>query len=162
MKETIESIAQWAHETFGPSSSERTIIRSIEEASELCTHLAKGETIEAAQEAVDVFIVMCRYYVLHKASAETVLRDPLFMGPRSPMDSAAVLVKLLGSSLLGEKHPGAFPDSPLATITIIRRLLLDLGVDFDELVDTKMDINRKREWKRDGTGCGQHVEAASA
>lgn len=32
-----------------------------------------------------------------------------------------------------------------------------IGFDLDAMVDHKMQINRSREWVRDGTGAGYHV-----
>ena len=33
-----------------------------------------------------------------------------------------------------------------------------LGYDLHATVDAKMEVNRKRVWEKDGTGCSYHVE----
>ncbi len=46
-----------------------------------------------------------------------------------------------------------------ADITIILyRLAERNGFDLDAAIDAKMALNRMREWKRDGTGHGYHIE----
>ena len=45
----------------------------------------------------------------------------------------------------------------MADIVITACRMMDrLGVDLSEEITRKMAINRKRTWKLDGTGCGQH------
>ncbi len=42
---------------------------------------------------------------------------------------------------------------------VLCRVVTRLGGDFQELIDAKMAINRKREWNLDGSGHGYHVRA---
>lgn len=37
------------------------------------------------------------------------------------------------------------------------RTALSLGIDLDKALDAKMVVNRGRQWKLDGSGCGYHV-----
>lgn len=41
---------------------------------------------------------------------------------------------------------------------VLARLCQKRGYDLFEMIDRKMEINRKREWVRDGSGQGQHVK----
>lgn len=44
-------------------------------------------------------------------------------------------------------------------VICLARLAYKQGYDLFELVDSKMDINRKRKWIKTGLGDGQHVKA---
>lgn len=45
-----------------------------------------------------------------------------------------------------------------ADIIIVAMRLFDrFGVNFWNVVEAKMAVNRARQWKADGTGCGQHI-----
>ena len=42
-------------------------------------------------------------------------------------------------------------------VIVLHRLARRCGYDLYEAVDAKMEINRQREWKQDGSGHGYHV-----
>jgi NTP pyrophosphatase (non-canonical NTP hydrolase) len=42
---------------------------------------------------------------------------------------------------------------------VLCRVVSNLGGDFQELIDRKMEINRARTWNLDGSGHGYHVRA---
>ena len=102
MKESQDTIADWARQAFGPAPSVmRVATRANEEMAELLRHAASNQRSDTIiEEAADVMIVLYR----------------------------------------------------LAYI-------LDLDLDLEVAVDAKMAVNRKREWKPDGTGHGYHVRA---
>jgi NTP pyrophosphatase (non-canonical NTP hydrolase) len=61
VKETQESICQWADDTFGPvKSTVRVAIRSNEEMSELLRALSADDDLKALEEVADVVIVLYR------------------------------------------------------------------------------------------------------
>ena len=67
MKETSESISQWAHATFGPVTTFRSAVRANTEMAELLTKIAKfnGDfSVEACEavgmEIADVVICLSR------------------------------------------------------------------------------------------------------
>jgi hypothetical protein len=62
--ETQKSISDWAVQTFGPTGSNlRVAIRANEEMAELLTILARNDNdLRAAEEAADLFIVLCRLF----------------------------------------------------------------------------------------------------
>lgn len=39
---------------------------------------------------------------------------------------------------------------------VLCRIVRNLGGNFDEAIERKMQINREREWELDGSGHGQH------
>lgn len=97
MRETSQSIAQWAVETFGPLRHPyRGAVRANEEMAELLTKVASGSGQDVPGECADVVICLARLCDVY-------------------------------------------------------------GVDLFEEVDRKMAVNRARNWKRDGTGCGYHT-----
>lgn len=46
-------------------------------------------------------------------------------------------------------------------VIVLCRLCERYGGDLFEEVDAKMEINRGREWKLDGSGCGYHVKPSA-
>lgn len=42
-------------------------------------------------------------------------------------------------------------------VIVLNRLASKLGVDLQEAVNKKMEVNRSREWKQDGSGHGYHL-----
>lgn len=47
-------------------------------------------------------------------------------------------------------------------VIVMYRLLTVIGADLQDAIDAKMAINRKREWRKDGTGHGYHVRSRDA
>ena len=79
MDETIESVSKWADETFGPSTPEATLSRSLDEIRELShlvhplTMVLKNQTEfdhpKLVEEAADVCITLYRYIYLVEKEA---------------------------------------------------------------------------------------------
>ena len=46
----------------------------------------------------------------------------------------------------------------VSLVSRLRELCAAVGRDLLAEVDAKMEINRRREWVPDGTGCGRHVK----
>ena len=69
MKETVESISQWAEETFGPCTPRKALERAITEVKELLDEWDWEDEDEVPQskyveEAADVCITLYRYIYL--------------------------------------------------------------------------------------------------
>lgn len=97
MRETSQSIAQWALETFGPLRHPmRAAVRANEEMAELLVMSATGNHAMIPEECADIAICLARLCDVY-------------------------------------------------------------GVDLFLEIDRKMAVNRARNWKRDGTGCGYHT-----
>lgn len=67
------------------------------------------------------------------------------------------MAELLSRVTEDDNHPRA--PSEMADVAILLfRLATRMGVDLLDEVDRKMAVNRRRKWKLDGSGHGQHVE----
>ena len=70
MKETVESVSQWAEETFGKCTPRQALIRAMDEVKELDDlWYWDGETLDVSdeefvEEAADVCITLFRYIYL--------------------------------------------------------------------------------------------------
>lgn len=66
MKETVESVAKWADETFGECTPKKALIRAFDEIDELFeAHSQPDRTISSmVEEAADVCITLYRYIYL--------------------------------------------------------------------------------------------------
>jgi NTP pyrophosphatase (non-canonical NTP hydrolase) len=66
------------------------------------------------------------------------------------------MAELLRALTVDDASPKAAEE--IADIFIVLfRLATRLGVDVDEAIDRKMQINRLRKWNKDGSGHGYHV-----
>lgn len=59
-KETQQSVARWARETFGPATIMRSATRANEEVAELLSALSCDNRTQAAEEVSDVVICLYR------------------------------------------------------------------------------------------------------
>lgn len=66
------------------------------------------------------------------------------------------MAELLTALAQDEQHPEALEEIADIYITLCR-VAESLG-DLQAVVQDKMSVNRARTWKKDFTGCGQHVE----
>lgn len=66
------------------------------------------------------------------------------------------MAELLRCLATDDAHPEA-AEEVADVVIVLQRLATRLGVDLRQMVDTKMAINRKREWLLDGQGHGYHV-----
>lgn len=65
--------------------------------------------------------------------------------------------ELLHALAQDDNHPKAAEEAA-DVIIVLMRLFVRLGIDMDEQIDRKMQINRGRQWQRTGGGHGQHIE----
>ena len=68
------------------------------------------------------------------------------------------MAELLRALTVDDANPKA-PEEIADIVIVLYRLAWRLGVDLHHEIDVKMAINRKREWKLDGSGHGYHVRA---
>lgn len=70
------------------------------------------------------------------------------------------MAELLRALTADDKHPKA-AEEMADVVIVLMRLATRLGIDLLDEVDSKMRVNRARDWKRDGTGQGYHVRDRS-
>ena len=156
--ETQETISAWAEETFGPAGSNlRVAARANEEMAELLRHLSSDPAHpKAPEEAADVVIVLSRLAtrlgckVPPAPSLRRKCRASLYA-----VHANANLQKVLEFTEACPRHvdtakciEGCF-DS-------LSALCERLGTTLQAEIDKKMQVNRARVWKLDGTGHGYH------
>jgi NTP pyrophosphatase (non-canonical NTP hydrolase) len=87
--------------------------------------------------------------------------DESFGDPTSNLRLAiranAEMAELITELSIDDEHKKA-PEEVADIIICLCRLASELGIDMQDEVDKKMEKNRSRNWKVDGTGCAQHVE----
>lgn len=135
-KETSISIALWAEETFGPATAFSTVIRAQKEMNELIELLADNSPHMKALLAVQ----HCITQHMENHAAQTKKNLPSGLG-----DELKVMTEVAD------------------VVIVLARIqrFLQASCLMEEAVDFKMDINRKRVWKLDGNGHGQHVDKTS-
>lgn len=137
-------ITEWADAAFGGpwTSNARGVARILEEVAELVTAVTTNASPErVAGECADVMICAFRL--------AAVVIDVLALTLRT-------LLRTVGS----HEHGVVGVLGGIA----LRLHALCVVVEHDLLaeVDAKMEINRRREWVPDGTGCGRHVKTTGA
>lgn len=168
MKETQQSISEWADRTFGPAQSNaRVAARANEELAELLRAVTSGNRDKTAEEAADVMIVLFR--VAQRSGVNSRPLSPT--GPHPLWDDAIAeaaamanthMAKLLQGVMYNDKYPLMMLEEGLRCVhSWLRALCEHLGTTLEAEIDRKMEINRSREWKVDGTGHGYHVREKS-
>lgn len=95
--------------------------------------------------------------------------DETFGKTRSPLRAAiraneemAELLKHLSQDEIGpegtEYYISKIRDEIADIHIVLARVATISGIDIQRAIDDKMQINRARTWKRDGTGHGYHVK----
>lgn len=152
MTETFATIATWANETFGRQrSSLSQLARANRELAELIAACADDKPLPSiAEEAADVAICLARLV----APSLDLDRDPSPAGFHSPMSLTTATLWAMQQALDGRMPPATAADVMVARLSQIATLC---GTTLGDAVDAKMVVNRRREWKLDGNGHGQHV-----
>lgn len=83
------------------------------------------------------------------------------VGPASSNMRIAVranqeMSELMTKLAINDRHSTA-GEEIADTMICLMRLATRLGVNIEAAIDAKMEVNRKRKWTTDGTGCGQHI-----
>ena len=161
--ETPESITEWSDATFGGDVSPLACaVRANMEMAELLAAVTQNQPVERiAEECADVCIVLWRLAKLLAAD----------LGPLeyySPIrERADETVKTINTHLAATiRHVATNPhrarECLLMTLCYIQWLATVCKFDLQEAVDAKMQVNRARQWKMDGTGCGYHIKIEEA
>lgn len=66
------------------------------------------------------------------------------------------MAELLQKLAIDDSHP-QMAEEVSDIFIVLYRLAQRQGFDIHEEIDKKMATNRRRKWKLDGSGCGQHV-----
>lgn len=178
MIETQQGIVDWATATFGDAPTlGRVLVRALEEACELLRCLSeKDSDPRAGEEAADVLIVLMRPaeamdFDLLAVANEIAGERQLYNEGRKNMKFAVAAANWLlravnwsygGLGPDGVMEPNSKGRSHVAMAAAnILQMLTNMGVDAGELIDAKMQVNRVRQWRRDGTGHGYHIKGAA-
>lgn len=174
MSETQKSIADWAHDTFGPAHSiPRVLGRAAEEAAELIRKVTIGTFTpeEIAEEAADTAIVLARAAELLKMDEQRALAFVARAMATEPESAALGEYAFAVLNQIGEAGatlcaPGIVASRSQPAV-IGARLSLELvckrvGIDLATAIELKMQVNRKRTWKLDGSGHGYHERPKGA
>lgn len=163
MRETQQSISDWANTTFGPSGSDlRVWARTNEELAELLRLLTTDgfDWPKAAEEAADTLIVLCRLGVRVGANldfrGQSVNLSLVGLG----LNAHAWLHSVAKDLEIGNQ--GGAAASLVQVVAALCQIIRTLGRDPQAEIDRKMEINRAREWRLDGSGHGYHVKAGQS
>lgn len=161
MRETQQSICEWADATFGVPASEASIIeRALAEAKELvtaCTSEPRAATTQIGWEAADVVIVLARLGRALKIDAVGIACERA-LDVDLQRASMRTLYNLRLAASAGDRSEMRV--HILRALYNITSVVGMVSVNLADAIDAKMAINRERRWKLDGTGHGQHVEDA--
>lgn len=160
-------ITAWADAAFGGpwTSNTRGVARMLEEVAELVTAVTTGASPErVAGECADVMICALRLAAADGYGFD--LEAGLAARPR-PFNvygqTSIVSDVLRMTSLVFEAVEDGRSTSHLlvSLASRLRELCAASGRDLLAEVDAKMEINRRRKWVSDGTGCGRHVKTTT-
>ncbi len=167
MRETQQTIAQWADASFGPCKDVlSSIARAGQEMAELVKCVVEGGTVDdAVEEAADVVICLAR--AGEKLDYDLLQSSRTFIG-EDPTGSSPTGLALAASLYLGMAALRATTGADDTLVTLLSSVrMLDIfvsavGLDLEEVIDAKMVVNRRRQWRRDGHGHGYHIDPGAA
>ena len=160
MKETQQSISEWASTTFGEVGSNlRVATRAGEEMFELFKEISTSiNTEKAITEAADVAIVLYRLCVRLGITIDTSMirretrYSPQVLAAESNGKMASVIVMLCY-----DDNSSGVSYSLQQVYYFLEKFCEVLGGNLQEAIGAKMLINRNRKWKTDGSG-SYHVK----
>jgi len=168
MRETQDSIRAWADDTFGTTTSlARVAARANEEMAEVLRALTADRPLaDVAVEVVDTVIVLCRAADLAGMHFRRVQDDietdahAKWLCVHIACQAATALVRAIEYG----DHPSEFAarDAIRSAYLHLGDLSRSLGFGLWATIDKKMEVNRARVWKQDGTGHGYHVRENAA
>src|SRR4051794_8490622 len=82
---------------------------------------------------------------------------PVGSNARTAARANEEMAELIKAVIIDDRHP-KLAEEMADIVIVLYRLATHLGVDLMEEVNKKMIINRNREWKLDGSGCGYHID----
>lgn len=158
-------IAAWADETFGRSSTPlRIAVRANEELAELLRSLAcEGAPEKITEEAADTAIIIYRLADVLNLEEEAIrlYGTPVPVSFNLAMEGALCANKALHDIMVDMPHR-QFRANTMRTniwqvLWCLHVVAARVGLDLRTVIEAKMEVNRAREWKLDGTGHGCHL-----
>lgn len=185
--ETVRSINDWGCAKFGERSVFNAAVRANLEMAELLA-LIVGENIDKeklALEAADVIIVLCRpavkllpypekvaEYITTKlpeimkgytVDTSIVFKPHFTVAARSLAEFVDMAVSCNEyETRIGEATAIELGRKLFRIVELLSHGMYVSGINLWDAVEQKMAINRKRQWKLDENGFGQHIETQAA
>lgn len=156
-------ITEWADAAFGGpwTSNARGVARMLEEVAELVTAVTTGASPErVAGECADVMICALRLAAVEGFDLEVALTAHEQL-PLGTTDLAEEILYFTSWVFERAVLKNSFYTPLVSVGSRLRDLCRAVGHDLLAEVDAKMEINRRREWVPDGTGCGRHVKTTT-
>ena len=158
-------VVEWADAAFGGpwTSNARGVARMLEEVAELVTAVTTGAPPErVAGECADVMICAFRLAAVEGFDLEAGLARRARPSLAYEQTCIASDVLRMTSLVFDAVTAGHQTDHLLVSLASrLRELCAAAGRGLLAEVDAKMEINRRREWVPDGTGCGRHVKTTT-
>lgn len=165
--ETQKTIAMWADAAFGPTASVFTsAARANQEMAELIKALAEDPNHpKAPEEAADVVITLAR--AGEKLGVDLISEGheiamkwmvPPAIETDWVMDANWSLAGLLAEARSLDYDADNAEALAQHLVAELDAFVQTRGQTMQELIDAKMAINRRREWRRDGHGHGYHLK----
>lgn len=162
--ETQDTIREWTDKTFGTvSTTPRVAVRAQEELVELLRALTSENYDKAPEECADVVIVLCRVADRLGERLDFCMTSPGAVSHERALRHAAHASSMLASLIDGMARGVRSPVFGARDVArSVAACCAWLGADMLAEIDAKMQINRARVWKLDGSGHGYHVRAGEA
>ena len=158
-------ITEWADAAFGGpwTSNARGVARMLEEVAELVTAVTTGAPPErVAGECADVMICAFRLAAVEGFDLEAALaRRARPAGTYGQTCFASDTLRMIALIFEAAEDGHQTEHLLVSLASRLRELCIAAGRDLLAEVDAKMEINRRREWVLDGTGCGRHVKTTT-
>ncbi len=153
-----KEITEWAQSQFGPTDAFATAIRMNKEVAECLSALYHDKLHVARGEVADLGVMLKQigYKMnIHEFGNEVVasVSSKLTLGMKFNAEFA-VLIIMLTPGIGATERELFFQFAKL--MTILRQLALAVGVNLDDVVSAKMDINVQRTWAKGEDGSFQH------
>lgn len=166
MPESLDTVAAWLTETFGPAPSNfRIAARANEEMAEALRAIsAEPDNPHAAVEAADVIIVLCRLAAAAKLDWDAFEVSPkmvpaLFATTTQYFtDANKWMARLLIALALDDNHP-SMPHFLTNIYVSLQHAIMRYDMAPVDMIEGKMAINRGRTWGKNADGTGYHIRA---
>lgn len=172
--ETTASITEWAVDTFGPAQACDIVpVRALQEALEFQQAVFTRQSLdEQMDELADVVIVTVqakKALGLENHPLELLVVEKVGTENLKKMAPAHILYHLQAVVHIAQaaeaEEGGHIPKGQQREVLEHCRTVLQAAATFaayngrslQDAVDSKMGVNRAREWATDGNGVGQHI-----
>lgn len=165
-RETQSTISQWADATFGEVKSLASIVaRANAEMAELISCVTNTpDDSKALEEAVDVVICLMRAGELLNVDLLSNAREMLskMWVQLIPNERWVWEANLDMGFVIRNSDPTSLTSDLVSSIACLMAFTKSRGFSLEYLIDSKMSINRRRQWRRDGNGNGYHLTPAQS